>query len=62
MASTEPVTQILHLRLENSNAKLNDSGIWAEALDICERAPGFVRLYWGRSHEHPEHVELHVGE
>lgn len=62
MTSNAPVTQIIHLGFERDlDAKL-DTGLWSEALDACEKSPGLRRMYWGRSHEHPEHVELHLGE
>jgi hypothetical protein len=63
-ATTElPVTQIIHLRLAPSqDIGLTDRKEWQDALTVCEGSSGFKRLYWGRSHEHPEHLELHIGQ
>ena len=62
-ASTMPITQIIHLRNERRvEGHIFDDPKWQAALDHCEQAPGFQRLYWGQSHECPEHVELHIGE
>jgi hypothetical protein len=61
--SNIPITQIIHLRLDASQQiKLGDLKAWQKALDLCEQAAGFKRLYWGRSLEHPEHLELHIGQ
>ncbi|KAK4501306.1 hypothetical protein PRZ48_007114 [Zasmidium cellare] len=61
MTSNAPVTQIIHLGFKrNTDANLDDAGLWSEALNACEKSPGLQRLYWARSLEHPEHVELHL--
>jgi hypothetical protein len=59
-----PVTQIIYLTIP-AEKNLKDgptSKIWSKALTILESHPGFLRLYWGRSAEHPEKVQLHVGK
>jgi hypothetical protein len=35
--------------------------IWAVALNILEKSPGFRRLYWGRHVEEPGKTQIHVG-
>lgn len=60
-----PVTQIIHLRFsrtaDKAGAKIFEDRRWNDAFDLCEKGSGFRRLYWGRSLECPEHVEIHVG-
>jgi hypothetical protein len=57
-----PVTQIIYLTFNKSTGlKLEDTGTWAKALDHIEKSRGVLRIYWGRSLEHPEHGQLHIG-
>lgn len=61
--SEVPVTQILSFAFESEPVGgLKDNGEWAKILDLAERGPGAQRIYWGRSHEHPKHAQLHIGE
>ncbi|EME82099.1 uncharacterized protein MYCFIDRAFT_138827 [Pseudocercospora fijiensis CIRAD86] len=59
--SNAPVTQIIHLRLPDKTEKpIFEHQRWNEVLESIENAPGFLRVYWGQSLEHPEHVEIHI--
>lgn len=58
------ITQIHHFKLadgSSSTTKLEEYASFREILDICERYAGLVRVYWGRSLEHPQHAQLHIG-
>ncbi|KAI5364812.1 hypothetical protein Slin15195_G043500 [Septoria linicola] len=56
-----PVTQIIHLRNQRRvEGHLFDDTKWHAALDLVQSAPGFERMYWGESLEHPERVALHA--
>lgn len=58
------VTQIHYFELadgSSSTTKLENYASFREILDTCERYAGFVRAYWGRSLEHPQHAQLHIG-
>ena len=60
-----PVTQIFYFNITPEQALKDDSDAtktWGKALDVLEQHPGFQRCYWGRSPEHPEKVQLHVGK
>lgn len=60
-----PVTQIIYLHIPpDRQLKEGDSyqgKLWTSALDVIERSDGFQRVYWGRSLEHTENVQVHVG-
>ena len=65
MAST-PVTQIIYLNVSRDKTLSEDQSdyygrLWVSALDVIERSEGFQRVYWGRSLERPEDVQVHVG-
>lgn len=59
------VTQIVYLVIsadKDLKDKATETGtIWLQALDTIEGSAGYQRLYWGRSVEQPEKVQLHVG-
>lgn len=58
-----PITQIFHVSLpQKASGRLDADQQWLDVLDLCEQTPGFLRSYWGRSHEIPENVELHIGK
>ncbi len=59
------VTQIQYLTIPEART-LGDADsyygkLWSAALDLVEQSAGFQRLYWGRSLEKPENVQLHIG-
>jgi hypothetical protein len=61
-----PITQIVYLRIPpDKNLKQDLSGyygkLWSSALDVIEKSDGFQRVYWGRSLETPENVQIHTG-
>lgn len=61
-----PVTQILYLRISPDRDLKPGAGgdagdLWAKALDVIETSDGFQRVYWGRSLERAEEVQVHVG-
>jgi hypothetical protein len=61
-----PITQILYLRIPPEKDLKESTGqyygkLWAKALDVIEKSEGFQRVYWGRSLEQPENVQIHVG-
>ena len=58
-----PITQILYLSIPpDRDLKGVVYGLlWTSALDLIEQSDGLQRLYWGRSLEQPENVQLHVG-
>lgn len=60
------ITQILYLNIspdQHLEQKHTDAGSqWSRGLDFVTAFPGFVRLYWGRSLEEPEKVQVHLGE
>ena len=59
------VTQIVYLSIPpDKNLKDTDSyhgRLWSAVLDTVEQSEGFEKLYWVRSLEQPEKVQLHVG-
>lgn len=62
--SPNSVTQIIYLAIPSkhnlTDTKSYAGGLWARTLDLITSSQGFKRLYWGRSLERPEHVELHI--
>ncbi|KAF7191829.1 hypothetical protein HII31_06874 [Pseudocercospora fuligena] len=59
--SNAPVTQIIHLRLPSKTEKpIFEHHRWNDVLEAIEKAPGFLRVYWGQSLEHPQHIEIHI--
>lgn len=60
-----PVTQIIYLQIppdrELKESSTYHAKLWTSALDVIERSDGFQRVYWGRSLERPENVQVHVG-
>ena len=59
------VTQIIHLSIPPDrylkDASSYHGSLWSSMLDLIEQSEGFQRLYWGRSLERPEDVQLHIG-
>lgn len=60
------ITQIIYLRIPPDKPLNQDpSGyygkLWSSALDVIEKSEGFQRVYWGRSLEVPENVQIHTG-
>lgn len=58
------ITQILYFTIPPSN-DLKDASSeagkkWLQALNEIEGSAGYERLFWGRSVEQPEKVQLHV--
>jgi len=69
MAAPTPITtectQMILLSMsplyDLKNKKSSNGRLWQRALDAAKKAPGFIRLYWGRRVEEPESIHLHVG-
>lgn len=59
-----PVTQILYLEVDPSkdlkDINLEAGQTWSEILKLNEKSPGFQQQYWGRGHELPEKLRLHI--
>lgn len=59
-----PVTQILYLDVDPSkdltDAHSEAGHDWAEMLELSKSSPDFREQYWGRGHERPEKVRLHI--
>ncbi|KAJ9617683.1 hypothetical protein H2204_013558 [Knufia peltigerae] len=62
--SSIPVTEILYLDVDpKSDLRDADSDagrVWREMLELARTSPGFRDQYWGRGHEFPEKVRLHI--
>ncbi|KAJ9652690.1 hypothetical protein H2198_008057 [Neophaeococcomyces mojaviensis] len=57
-------TQIVYLKISPDH-KLSDNTssagqVWSATLDTIEKSEGYQRLYWGRSVEYPQNVQLHI--
>ena len=61
-----PITQIVHLKIpadrDLKDATSYHGRLWTSALDLIEQSDGFRRLYWGRSLEKPENLQLHISK
>ena len=59
-----PVTQILYLEVDPSrdlkDANSEAGRDWAEMLKLSKTSPDFRDQYWGRGHELPQKVRLHI--
>lgn len=58
-------TQIIYLTIspehDLKDIDTKSGAIWSQALDAVEQTAAYQRLYWGRSVEQPEKVQLHIG-
>lgn len=66
MLNMSPITQIIYLRIPpekdlKESTEQYYGKLWAKALDVIEKSAGFQRVYWGRSLEQPENVQIHIG-
>lgn len=62
---TKECTQMILLNIsvqyDLKDKKRSNGRLWQRALNAVKKAPGFVRLYWGRRVEEPDSVHLHIG-
>lgn len=60
------ITQIVYLTVPADTTLEDDASeagkSWSQALDVVEESIGYQKLYWGRSVEQPQKVQLHIGK
>lgn len=62
--SPNTLTQIIYLAIppdrDLKDTQSYHGSLWYSVLGLIEHSDGFLRLYWGRSPEKPENVQLHI--